>query len=390
MLARTRAGRWTIVWGSLLLIALLVGCAAPAAAPKGGSEPPAAPAAGAPAAAPPAAPAAAPTAAPLAASAPAPLNPPALVKFGSPGVSTDIAVFIGMDRGYFREEGIDTDFVPFSTGPEAIPALVTGDIQVSGGSANAAFYNAAARGIDLKLVADKGGCWTGTCYYALVVRKDLIDSGQIRDFPDLRGRRIALNSRGVNLMVNLVAALEKGGLTEQDVDVVEMGPTDALAGLSNGALDASVLLEPQVAQGVMQGTIVRWKGADELLPYYQQGGALMYGGRFINEQPEVARRWMVGYVRALRDYYDAVVNNRDRASILDLLTKYTSLKDRNVLEHVVLHSANPDGYLNVEGLQADLQVFLQLGVVRQPVDLASVIDHQFVDYAISRLGPYAR
>ena len=386
MIDRTRGPVPTSVLSCIVLVFLLAACATPAGppaaskAPAGAAAPqPSALATGTPAA---------PTGSPSAASAPPPLNPPALVKFGSTGVSTDVAVFIGMDRGYFRDEGIETEFVPFATGPEAIPALVTGDIQVSGGSANAAFYNAAARGLDLKLVADKGGCWTGTCYYALVVRKDLIDSGQVRDFADLRGRRISVNSRGVNLMVNLVSALEKGGLTERDVDVVELGSSDALVALGNGGLDASVLLEPQVALGVMQGSIVRWKGADELLPYYQQGGTLMYGGRFINEQPEIARRWMVGYVRALRDYYDAVVNNRDRGSILDVLTKYTNLKDRNVLEHVVLHSANPDGYLNVEGLQADLAVFLQLDVVRQPVDLSTVIDHQFVDYAVGRLGRY--
>ncbi|HEY7064171.1 MAG TPA: hypothetical protein VII06_22010 [Chloroflexota bacterium] len=51
---------------------------------------------------------------------------------------------------------------------------------------------------------------------------------------------------------------------------------------------------------------MRWKGADELLPYYQQDGVLMYGSRFIAETPEAARRWMVGYIRALREYYDAV------------------------------------------------------------------------------------
>ena len=101
------------------------------------------------------------TAVPATAS-PAPPSAAAHVKFGSIGVATDLGVFIAVDRGYFRDEGIETEFVQFSTGPESLPALVTGEIQVSGGSANAAFYNAAARGLDLKLVADKGGCWTGT------------------------------------------------------------------------------------------------------------------------------------------------------------------------------------------------------------------------------------
>jgi len=141
-----------------------------------------------------------------------------------------------------------------------------------------------------------------------------------------------------------------------------------------------------VGQGTVLGTTVRWKGAEEIMPYYQQAGTLMYSGRFIAEQPEVARRWMVAYVRAQRDYYDAVMKNGDRASMLDLLTRYTSLKDRAMLEAVQLHAANPDGYLNVQSLQSDLDTFLKLGVVSQPVDLATVIDQQFVDYAVGRLG----
>jgi NitT/TauT family transport system substrate-binding protein len=360
-----------VVLGSLLLLAA---CGAPA-----NPVPANPPAATVPASSPP-------TAVPATASATPPPSAVVHVRFGSIGVSTDLGVFIAMDRGYFRDEGIETEIVPFSSSPDLIPALATGEIQTAGSSANAAFFNAAARGLNLKVVADKGGCAPGACAYALVVRKDLVDSGAVRDWADLRGRRIAVNSRGVNSMVNLVEALAKGGMTEQDVDLVEMNASDQLAALSNGGIDAGIVNEPQVGQGLVLGTIVRWKGAEEIMPYYQQAGTLLYGGRFIAEQPDVARRWMVAYVRAQRDYYAAVIKNGDRGSMLDLLTRYTSLKDRAMLEAVQLHAANPDGYLNVQSLQSDLDAFLKLGVVSQPVDLASVIDQQFVDYAVGRLG----
>jgi hypothetical protein len=42
--------------------------------------------------------------------------------------------------------------------------------------------------------------------------------------------------------------------------------------------------------------------------------------------------------------------------------------------------------LRVQSLQSDLDTFLKLGVVSQPVDLTTVIDQQFVDYAVGRLG----
>ena len=358
--------------------------------PSGGSAAGAAPTtARAPAAT--ASPVAAPTAvAPAASAAPPPLSPPALVKFGSTGVSTDIGVFIAMDRGYFRDEGIETEFVQFSTGPDLLPALVTGEIHVAGGSANAAFYNAAARGLDLKLVADKGGCWTGTCYYALVVRKDLIDGGQVRDFADLRGKRIAVNSRGVNLMVNLVSALEKGGLTERDADVDRDG-RERLPGRAG---------EPwhrRVGAARAAGGAGRDDGQHRALEGRRRATPLLPAGRRPDVRRQVHQRAarggaaLDGRLRAgAAGLLRRLVHNRDRAGILDLLTKYTNLKDRAVLDHVVLHAANPDGYMNVEGLQADLDVYLQLDVVRQPVDLATVIDHSFVDYAVGRLGRAAR
>ena len=113
----------------VLAFVLLAACAPPAApAPtKPAASTTSAPSASSPA---PSAAAPAPT---VAALAPPPLSPTAQVKFGSTGASTDIGVFIAMDRGYFREEGIETEFVQFSTGPEAIPALVTNEVLVSGG-----------------------------------------------------------------------------------------------------------------------------------------------------------------------------------------------------------------------------------------------------------------
>src|SRR5262245_20471189 len=115
-----------VVLGSLLLLAA---CGAPAnPAPANPPAATAAPAAGSP------------TAAAAASAAP----PAAItrVRFGSIGVSTDLGVFIAMDRGYFRDEGIETEIVPFSASPDLIPALATGEIQTAGSSANAAFFNA--------------------------------------------------------------------------------------------------------------------------------------------------------------------------------------------------------------------------------------------------------
>src|SRR5262245_32861682 len=99
----------------LAISALNAGCAPTGAG--GGAAPakPSAPAAAAPAAG--GAPAAPAPAAP-AVTAPAPLSPPETVKFGTSAAVTAAGAYIGIERGYFRELGIDVEIVPFGSAAE--------------------------------------------------------------------------------------------------------------------------------------------------------------------------------------------------------------------------------------------------------------------------------
>ncbi len=103
---RRVAGAAALVLG---LAVTLVACApAPPAAP---SSAPAAPARST--AAPAAQPATAATAPAggAATAAPVPLNPPAQVKVGYIGTVAERGLFIGLERGYFAEEGLDVELV---------------------------------------------------------------------------------------------------------------------------------------------------------------------------------------------------------------------------------------------------------------------------------------
>ena len=42
--------------------------------------------------------------------------------------------------------------------------------------------------------------------------------------------------------------------------------------------------------------------------------------------------------------------------------------------------------LNVQSLQDDMQWFLDRGYIQQTVDMATLVDHQFVDWALGFLG----
>src|SRR5579884_2570349 len=281
---------------AFVCVTLLAACAAPAAAPGGST-------AGArsatPTSAPPSPAASAPTAAPA---VDAPLSPPVTVTVGTLGLASDAAIYIALDRGYFTAQGLDVQDTRFDAGARLIPALAASQIDAGAGSPSAGLFNALQRNIPIEIVGDKGRAGTDSSYMALLVRKDLLDSGAIKDYADFRGRKIA--------------------------------------SIANDNVDAAMVAEPIPTRAVAAGAAVRWKGSNEFYPD-QQAAVLMYSPTFGKDKPEAARRFMVGYVQGLRAYYDAFFKNRDRADVVQILTRYTSLTDPRLFDEMVPFAVDP-------------------------------------------------
>jgi NitT/TauT family transport system substrate-binding protein len=238
-------------------------------------------------------------------------------------------------------------------------------------------------------VAERGSMLPGFGYSAIVVRKELIDAGRVRDYPDLRGLKIGMGAplKAGGGSVQLLAALEKGGLDWDDVTTFGMDLPDLDAGLQNGGLDAMIVAEPWVSHAVQEGYGVRWRGTDEFYPGEMLAG-LGYSPLMVRDRPEAARAFMVGYVRGVRNYLDAVVKGQGKDDLMAVLQQYSVVKDRAVLERMTLHGVKPDPYVSRESVARDLEAYLRWGTVTERVDLDRLIDDQWVKYAADTLGPY--
>ncbi len=372
-----RAGRAAL----LLLAGLAFACAAPAATPAPAG--PAASAPGAPAAA------ATPSAAPAAAASPAASATPSKVRVGIVGSLVDGPIFIAQDRGYFAEEGLDVEEVRADGATQLMAPLAAGQIEILGASMSAGFYNAFARDIDVRIVADKGRIPPGHGNAGLVARKDLYDSGAVRSLADLRGRRVGLAGYGAGSAVTLFLGhgMETHGLSLADVDAVDIVLGDLNAALANGSLDAAIQIEPLLTVGLTNGFYGLIMRSDELYPDLQSGFVL-YAADFIRDQNEVGRRWMVAYLRGVRDYADAFDRNRDRDEVIAILARNTGVKDTSLYDRMVSSYMDPNGRLNVPTLVEAQDWFAAHGYIPRKVDVPSLIDYQFVDYAVGVLGEY--
>src|SRR5580698_2619193 len=212
---------------------------------------------------------------------------------GTIGASSDAPFFIADAKGYFAEQGLKVSFVRFDSAAKSIPSLGSGEVDVGSGASSAGLYNAVARGIGIKIVADKARNAKGYGFQAIMARTDLIDSRKVKGVKDLKGLKVAMSANGNSENAFMNYALVQQGLSYSDIDPVFLGFPNQIAAYANKAIDASLTVEPTVAELLKLGTAKKLISADDVFPDYQTA-VVFYGPKFMHDQPENAKKFLVG------------------------------------------------------------------------------------------------
>src|SRR5512145_979155 len=78
------------------------------------------------------------------------------VKLGDLAAISNAAIYIAVEKGFFKEQGVVTEITSFASSAKLVPTLVAGELEVSVGSASAGLFNAVAQQAPFRIVADKG------------------------------------------------------------------------------------------------------------------------------------------------------------------------------------------------------------------------------------------
>jgi NitT/TauT family transport system substrate-binding protein len=316
-----------------------------------------------------------------AAATPAPIT----VKFGQVGSVSDGAIFIADAKGYFKEQGITLEAVPFASAAQMVAPLGTGDLDAGGGAPSAGLYNAVNGGVQLRIVADKGTITPGHGYEAVIVRKALAD--KVKSAKDMKGLKISIASRDIVPEYSLDQYLRSGGLTIKDVEVVPLAFPDMVPALASGAIDVAVPTEPTATRILDAGTGVLVTRTDTVVPG-EQTAVVLFSEKFAQKK-DAAVRFMVAYLKGARFYTDAF-DKKDpakRKEAIEIIAKGTKL-DPALLERVVMPNVDPDGKVNTQSLDASQQYFVQKGTQTKAVDMNKVVDGSFAAEAVKQLGAY--
>ncbi len=317
---------------------------------------------------------------------PAPGRAAAPIRTGYLGVSSDAGIFIALDKGYFKEQGLDLSLERFGVGADQMALLGSGRLDIASGAPSPTLFNAVIRGLPVTAVADKGSFRKGFGFNVLVVRKALVDGGQFKTLGDLRGRVLASPSPASIINFENFLVLKKGGLAFRDVTVEYVDLADQPAAMANGKIDAAVMVEPFATAADARGIGKIVMPLDEILPDFQTS-VIFYNTQWARQRAGDARAWMVAYVKALRYYNQALRDRRVRDDVITIMAAHTPIKDRAVWEKMVWPGLNPDGTVTARTLLDFERWLLVEHQISEFVTPSRFIDASYTEHAVSILGP---
>ena len=296
------------------------------------------------------------------------------VKLGDLAAISNAAVYIAIEKGLFKEQGVFTDITNFASAAKQVPALVAGELEVSVGSASAGLFNAVAQQAPFRIVADKGQARADFGFSLLTVRKDLVDSGQVKTFKDLKGKKIAILAKG-NIQHYLVGKMaEEVGLTINDVELTFLDAPNQVTAFETKAIDAAYAVEPWPARFAERGVAVRFRTPDQVKGLGPvQVGVIIYSGKFIKERKPVAQRWMNAYLKAAELFNRNGTKDSEIAAILE---KYTKVPAK-VIQTAIPPYQEPNGKPLVESLADQAQWFARNGM-QQKISIENALDLSFL------------
>jgi NitT/TauT family transport system substrate-binding protein len=276
-------------------------------------------------------------------------------------------IFFAESEGYFKQYGIQLEVITFNRVTESIPLLATGQLDVYAGSNATGLINILGQEPYVKVVANRGEIVQGECtFQAILVRRDLYDSGMVtgpKDFTDLKIASTKTGARGYELY----AFLDQAGLTFDDIVLNDIPSSAYIDAFRNKTLDVIVIPELVLTRLLLDGNAVLISKAEEVISPYQIS-ILAFGKKLIHDNPELGARFMAAYLKGVAKY-----NQGKTEDNLNILAEKTG-EDIELLRQACWIPIRTDGVIDFAAVDP-----FQVWSVEQGLLDATVTEDQFWD-----------
>jgi ABC-type nitrate/sulfonate/bicarbonate transport system substrate-binding protein len=279
--------------------------------------------------------------------------------------------FVALQKGYFKEEGINAQFMAGGTGIDGLTLVENGQADMADANGSD-ILTAVSKGIPIQAF--------GTIYQSTPNALMSLGKQPLTTMASLKGKTVGLPNGEQQL---LTAMLKQAGVDPSTVKLVVVGTDPSV--LTSGQVDA------YIGYGTEQGLDLQQSGADVKIVYFDKLGDPDYGNAYfaktsyLKSNADIVTRWMKADLRGWKDF----CKNPEAAAELTWNLYHTQtqavLANEKVSAKVSVPLINGGDAAKHGLLWVDENSFKQVynlyktaGVITGKVNLASVYTQKFL------------
>ncbi|NUW38107.1 ABC transporter substrate-binding protein [Nonomuraea sp. SMC257] len=270
-------------------------------------------------------------------------------------------LFIAIERGFFKEQGLNVKTEAIQAPQAVLPKLSNGSMDVVLGS-YATILTIQSEGLEkFKYIADSYQGATGA--FGIMVRRD----SPIKKVADLKGKKIGVNAlKGLGVLT-MNPHLKIAGLDPtpgKDIQYVEVPTTNWLTALQKGDVDAVWMTDPYVseAKNKLGATMLvdTMSGPTESLPI--TGWAATE--KWVAANPKT----MAAFQRAMAKAQNIAAT--DRSAVTKILPTFTKIPAATA---ATINLGNYPTTLSAQRIQRVADLMVEYGFIKNKIDVAPMI-----------------
>ncbi|MCK6212436.1 ABC transporter substrate-binding protein [Georgenia sp. EYE_87] len=273
----------------------------------------------------------------------------------------DVApVYVGMEQGFFEDEGIELELSTGQGGAAIVPGVVSGSIDMGFGN-NLSLVIGNSSGLPLRVIAS-GVDSTGDPEqdpYTIVTADDSLQRPA-----DLEGRTVAVNTLNAIGDTVVRASVRADGGDPDAVEFVEMPFPSMTAALVAGDVDAAWQVEPFITLGESDGVRVLTTPLNDFTDETIEVSSYFTSLKFAEENPELVDRFRAAIEKSL------TYSQENPDAVREVLPSYLEVEP-DLAERLILPA------WNTEVSEPTFEIFAELagtdGLIQGDVDLDTLL-----------------
>ncbi len=284
--------------------------------------------------------------------------------------------YVATEKGFYKEQGLEVNLIGVKSNPEIIQLMIGGDAPFATGDTTDSMLLALQKGFKVKGLMAKG----------IAAPYDLVVSGDIKNYSQLKGKKFAVSALKSASTIMLKVVLAANGLKEGDYQLLVVGGNDSrLAALRQGGVQGAVLNPP--------ANFIAEKGGMRVLDHFTKYVAhydfvsIAASEKYIQANPQVVQKLVTAYLKAL-DWLAKPGNRVEAEAILAKVLKIDREIAQKSYQYFMVDNRifSPKGDPSPEAYGEMIKAMKTLELLDKPIALGDYYDLTYLRKAQKELG----